>query len=180
MRVLMRKSMKVGALALALVATVTLPACTSSSLTETPNVTNAPAAGFANLAPGTEEDFILNVGRRTYFASGSARLDDDAKVTLDKQAEWLAKYPRWKIKVQGFADDPGGAATNTSLSDKRAKTVMDYLASKGVDKNRMWTKGYGRERLVRDCPEIECKSQNRRVISNLREDFDDAAPQSRS
>ena len=50
------------------------------------NTTNAPAAGFENLTAGSEEDFMLNVGRRTYFAAGSASLDGVAVVTLDKQA----------------------------------------------------------------------------------------------
>ena len=77
-----------------------------------------------------------------------------------------------RLKIQGFADDPGSADQNTTLSRKRAQIVYDYLVSKGVSSQRMWLKGYGRDRLVRDCPDISCKSQNRRVISNLREEFE--------
>ncbi|MDJ0514669.1 MAG: OmpA family protein [Methyloceanibacter sp.] len=140
-----------------------------------PDVTGAPAAGFENLRAGSEEDFILNVGRRTYFASGSAEIDQTARLTLDKQAEWLNANTRWKIKLQGHADDPGSEDENVALSARRAEAVMAYLVSKGVDRNRMWSKGYGRERLVRDCEDITCKSQNRRVVSNLRDEFDAAA-----
>lgn len=147
-----------------------LPGCQTGGLS--PNTTNAPAPGFENLKTGSEEDFMLNVGRRTYFKSGSATLSNTTRVTLDKQAEWLAKNRGWKIKVQGFADDPGSESANKSLSAKRAQAVMRYLAAQGVTANRMWAKGYGRERLVRDCPEIECKSQNRRVITNLRVEKD--------
>lgn len=153
---------------------ISLAACVASPV-DTPNVTNATATGFVDMAPGSEEDFILNVGRRTYFAEGASSLDETAEMTLDKQAAWLAKYPTWKIKLQGFADDPGDELANRAVSAQRAFNVMAYLASKGVASDRMWAKGYGRERLVRDCPEIECKSQNRRVISNLRQEFDDAA-----
>ena len=143
-----------------------LPGCrTGGILTK---ATNEPAPGFENVKTGSEEDFMLNVGRRTYFSGGSATIDDTAKVTLDKQAEWLNKNTSWKIKLQGFADDPGSEAANKALSAKRANNVMNYLASKGVARNRMWAKGYGRDRIIRDCPDIECKSQNRRVISNLR------------
>jgi peptidoglycan-associated lipoprotein len=120
------------------------------------------------MTTGSEEDFILNVGRRTYFAEGSAVLDDTARTTLDKQAEWLLRHPQWLLKLQGFADDPGSAQQNTTLSKKRAEAVMTYLASRGVDRRRMWARGYGKERIVRDCPDISCTSQNRRVISNLR------------
>jgi peptidoglycan-associated lipoprotein len=130
--------------------------------------TNAPAAGFANMKDGTEGDFILSVGRRTFFAEGSAELDDTAKTTLDKQADWLQRYPQWLLKLQGFADDPGSNQQNVALSKKRAEAVMAYLASRGIERRRMWAKGYGKERIVRDCTDISCTSQNRRVISNLR------------
>jgi len=142
--------------------------------------TNAPAQGFENLTAGSEEDFILNVGRRVYFTAGSAELDDTSKVTLDQQADWLNRYPGWLVKVQGFADDPGNAENNRRVSQARADAVMGYLASRGVAANRMWSKGYGRDRLVRDCPEDKCRSQNRRVISNLRDEFDDPSTPSSS
>lgn len=138
----------------------------------TPDVTNTQIAGFQNVQPGSEEDFILNVGRRTYFTKGSAALDSVAKTTLDTQIAWLSKYPRWLLKLQGFADDPG--ASETALSQQRADAVMNYLAAGGIDRNRMWAKGYGKDRLVRDCPDAACRSQNRRVVSNLRDERDES------
>jgi peptidoglycan-associated lipoprotein len=119
-----------------------LAACSSLDQIASPDKTDAPAAGFEKLTSGSEEDFMLNVGRRTYFAESSAVLDDTAKVTLDKQAAWLAKHTGWKVKVQGFADDPGSADKQVDISKKRAQAVYDYLVSKG------------------------------RVITNLREEFD--------
>ena len=135
--------------------------------------TNDPAAGFANMQSGSEEDFILNVGRRTYFTENSAALDSTAKVTLDNQANFLLKYPQWFAKIQGFADDSGNDAKLTALSKQRADAVMAYLVSKGVPSNRIWAKGYGKERVVRECTERSCKVQNRRVITNLRESRDE-------
>jgi peptidoglycan-associated lipoprotein len=131
--------------------------------------TNAPVEGGVNVQGGSEEDFIVNVGRRTFFAEGSAALDDTARMTLDKQALWLNDHTQWKVKLQGFADDPGSAAQQTALSQKRADAVRDYLVSKGISKERMRAKGYGRDRLVGDCADIECKAQNRRVITNPQE-----------
>lgn len=139
--------------------------------------TNAPAAGFENVGPGSEEEFILNVGRRVYFAENSAELDETARVTLEQQARWLNSHPGWLVKLQGFADDPGSAEQNVAISQARANAAMNYLISLGVDANRLWAKGYGRDRIVRDCAEARCKSQNRRVVSNLREEYDAAAPQ---
>ena len=121
---------------------------------------------------GSEEDFILNVGRRTFFTAGSAALDSVAKTTLDGQIAWLSKYPQWLVKLQGFADDSGGDSAQVALSQKRADAVMAYLAAGGVAQSRMWAKGYGKERLVRECTETACKVQNRRVVTNLRNERD--------
>ncbi len=140
-------------------------------------VTDEPARGYAPVQAGSEEDFIMNAGRRIYFASGSADLDDVARETLDIQAAWLTRNANWLVKLQGYSDDPGSASANTALSSKRATNVMNYLASKGINPQRMWAKGNGKERPVRDCPETSCKAQNRRVVVNLRTEFDDAAPQ---
>lgn len=135
--------------------------------------TNDPAAGFENVQPGTEQDFILNVGRRTFFTENSAALDATARVTLDKQVAFLMKYPRWYAKIQGFADDPGGDSAMVSISQKRADAVMGYMIAAGIPANRLWAKGYGKERVVRECPDRSCKVQNRRVITNLRESRED-------
>jgi len=160
---------------------LSLSSCTTSNLTaavEEPPVTpmtgetNDPAPGFENVSAGSEEDFILNVGRRTYFTQDSATLDSVAKATLDNQAAWLARNPTWLIKLQGFADDSGSPSAMLALSQKRADAAMAYLVSKGVDPKRMWAKGYGNDREVRDCTDRSCKVQNRRVVTNLRKEPD--------
>lgn len=132
----------------------------------------ANASISTDLPGGGSEDFVVNVGRRTFFREGSAELDAVAKETLDKQAEWLRRYPRWTVKIQGFADDPGSKEANIAVSAKRAQAARVYLASQGVPDARMTAKGYGRDRLVRDCPDLSCKSQNRRVVTNLEGDRD--------
>lgn len=169
----------VGALAALLAACTTVPQGPSGPseppppVSNTPDETNQPAAGFENVKPGSEEDFILNVGRRTFFAADSAALDGTAKATLDSQAAWLVANPKWLVKLQGFADDSGSDAAQVALSQKRADAAMAYLASKGVAANRMWAKGYGKDRAVRDCTEKSCRVQNRRVVTNLRTVRDD-------
>ncbi len=159
---------------------LTLAACNTTEIaaleepapTPMTGQTNDPAPGFENVTAGSEEDFILNVGRRTYFTKDSATLDSVAMATLDKQATWLNSNPRWLVKLQGFADDSGSASDMATLSQKRADAAMAYLVSKGVDANRMWAKGYGNDREVRDCTDRSCKVQNRRVVSNLRTERD--------
>ncbi len=160
-------------LALSACSTTDMASPPDSTPAPTTGQTNDPVSGFQDMQPGSEEDFILNVGRRTYFTQGSAALDPVAKATLDTQIAWLTKHPRWLVKLQGFADDPGSAAQMTALSQQRADAVMNYLAAGGIARDRMWAKGYGKDRLVRDCAETSCKVQNRRVVSNLRDERDE-------
>ena len=91
-----------------------------------------------------------------------------ARVTLDNQIAFLRKYPNWYAKLQGFADDPGGDAQMVALSQRRADAVMSYLIANGIDAGRLWSKGYGKERVVRECSDRSCRVQNRRVITQLR------------
>lgn len=150
--------------------------CTTSGMSpantlppQTGGATDDPAAGFENVTPGSEEEFILSAGRRIYFTEGSAALDETAKATINNQIAFLQRYPKWFAKLQGFADDPGGNAKMVQLSQQRADAVMNYMISGGVAPGRLWAKGYGKERVVRECTERACKVQNRRVITNLRD-----------
>ena len=144
------------------------PGRTDMLASQAGGATDDPAAGFENNQPGSEEDFILSAGRRIYFTEGSAALDETARATVDNQVAFLRKYPRWFAKLQGFADDPGGNAKMVQLSQQRADAVMNYMITSGIEPGRLWSKGYGKERVVRACTERACKVQNRRVITNLR------------
>jgi peptidoglycan-associated lipoprotein len=166
---------KFAAAAMAMGLAVALSGCSGSSGGGGAGVTQAsvPDTGGIGAEPGTEQDFMLNVGRRTFFKQGSAALDDTAKVTIDKQAQWLSKYPQWRVKLQGFADDPGSDAAQLKLSAQRAEAVKSYLVAQGVSPDRIQAKGYGRDRLVGNCADLECKAQNRRVITNPQGPGDD-------
>lgn len=157
-------------LLLALIASVAAyAALQKNGLPGAPEAETTPLQGGISVEAGSEEDFMVNVGRRIFFAEGSAALDETALMTLDRQVEWLGKYPQWKVKLQGSADDPGDAQAQTALSQKRADAVRDYLVAKGIARTRLLAKGYGRDKIGTDCPEIECQAQNRRVITNLQE-----------
>ena len=130
---------------------------------------DAPVAGGVNVPPGSNEDFIVNVGRRVYFTENSAALDDTAKTTLDNQAAWLSTYTSYRIKVEGFADEKGSGQFNMQLGAKRADAVAAYLASKGIPASRLKAKSFGNEpsRKVKACDDISCWSQNRRAVTVL-------------
>ena len=91
---------------------------------------------------------------------------------MQRQADWLARYARYKIRIDGFADDRGTPNTNKALGLRRADAARGYLASLGVPAVRMRTKTFGnlKERLVNDCNEASCRAQNRRVVTVLEQE----------
>lgn len=118
-------------------------------------------------APGTQQDFTVNVGDRIFFDTDSSVIRADAQTTLTRQAQWLARYPNYQITVEGHADERGTREYNLALGARRAAATRDYLASKGIPRNRMKTLSFGKERPVAVCDDISCWSQNRRAVTNL-------------
>ena len=117
--------------------------------------------------PGSQQDFVVNVGDRVFFETDSSELTDQARATLDKQAQWLNNYNRYAFTIEGHADERGTREYNIALGARRAQTVRDYLISRGVQAQRMRTISYGKERPVAVCNDISCWSQNRRVVTVL-------------
>jgi len=147
-------------LAAALAAGLALAACASSN-------PNTAAVGAGSAAPGSQQDFVVNVGDRVFFETDSSELTPQARATLDKQSQWLQMYNRYAFTVEGHADERGTREYNIALSARRAQTVRDYLASRGIEPNRMRTIAYGKERPVAVCNDISCWSQNRRAVTVL-------------
>jgi peptidoglycan-associated lipoprotein len=147
-------------LALALAVGLALAACASN-----PNQNAVGGAGAA--APGSQQDFVVNVGDRVFFETDSSELTTQARGTLDKQAQWLQVYNRYAFTIEGHADERGTREYNIALGARRAQAVRDYLTSRGIDGNRMRTISYGKERPVAVCDDISCWSQNRRAVTLL-------------
>src|SRR5437763_1052559 len=132
------------------------------------NKPNDPAqAGLGNAAPGSQQDFVVNVGDRVFFESDSSELTPQSIATLEKQAQWLQIYGQYAFTVEGHADERGTREYNIALGARRAQTVRDYLASRGIPAHRMRTISYGKERPVAVCNDISCWSQNRRSVTVL-------------
>ena len=123
-------------------------------------------AGGAS-TPGSQQDFVVNVGDRVFFESDQSTLTPQARATLDNQAQWLARYSQYSFTVEGHADERGTREYNIALGARRAQTVREYLASRGVNPQRMRTISYGKERPVAVCDDISCWSQNRRSVTVL-------------
>ncbi len=117
--------------------------------------------------PGSQQDFVVNVGDRVFFDTDSSELSAQARATLDKQAQWLSNYSQYAFTIEGHADERGTREYNIALGARRAETVREYLTSRGVAPQRMRTISYGKERPVALCNDISCWSQNRRAVTVL-------------
>lgn len=125
------------------------------------------ANGAGSAVPGSAQDFAQNVGDRVFFETDSSELTPTGVVTLDKQAVWLSQYGRYSFAVEGHADERGTREYNFALGARRAETVKNYLAAKGIAAARMRTTSYGKEKPVAVCDDISCWSQNRRARTAL-------------
>lgn len=121
----------------------------------------------AAATPGSQQDFVVNVGDRVFFDTDSSDLSQQARATLDRQAQWLNHYGNYAFTIEGHADERGTREYNIALGARRAQTVRDYLTSRGVSAQRMHTISYGKERPVAVCDDISCWSQNRRAVTVL-------------
>ena len=118
--------------------------------------------------PGSQQDFVVNVGDRVFFETDSTELTPQSRATLDKQAQWLTNYTQYsQFTVEGHADERGTREYNLALGARRAQVVRDYLIARGVSASRMHTISYGKERPVALCDDISCWSQNRRAVTVL-------------
>ena len=153
---------RVARLAAVLAGALAISACAN----KTGDEAQANAAGQAT--PGSQQDFVVNVGDRVFFETDSSELTPQSRATLDKQAQWLNNYNQYgQFTVEGHADERGTREYNIALGARRAQTVRDYLISRGVAANRMRTISYGKERPVALCDDISCWSQNRRAVTVL-------------
>lgn len=123
--------------------------------------------GGAGGPPGSPQEFVVAVGDRVFFESDQTDLTPQARATLDRQAQWLQQWNRYTFTIEGHADERGTREYNIALGAKRAQSVRDYLASRGIDPARMRTISYGKERPVAVCNDISCWSQNRRAVTVL-------------
>src|SRR5436309_13410557 len=107
---------------------------------------NLGADAMASAAtPGSQQDFVGNVGDRVFFESDQTDLTPQAIVTLEKQAQWLQTYPRYSFTIEGHADERGTREYNIALGARRAQPVRPFLAPRCIYANRTRTISDGNE-----------------------------------
>jgi len=117
--------------------------------------------------PGSQQNFVVNIGDRVFFETDSSELTSRAREALDKQALWLNHDNRYAFTIEGRADERGTREYNIALAARRAQTVREYPVSRGVSNERMRTISYGKKRPIAVCNDNSCWSQNRRAATTL-------------
>lgn len=101
------------------------------------------------------------------FEYNSYEIMDDSYTNLDYIISMLKVTPKYKISISAHTDIIGGDEFNQKLSDKRAKSVVDYFNKNGIDKKRSKWQGFGSTMPIADNETDDGRAQNRRVEFEL-------------
>ena len=113
-------------------------------------------------AQQTERGIVLTIGD-VLFATGKANLSPDANKSVAKLVEFLKKYQKRNVLIEGHTDSVGKDDYNLTLSRGRADSVKYKLVGDGIEAGRITTMGYGKKFPVARNDTMAGKAQNRRV-----------------
>jgi peptidoglycan-associated lipoprotein len=133
-----------------------------------------PAPVSSRPLPGSEREFVVDVGDRVYFDLNEYAVRTDAQPILAAQAAWLVRYPAVQVRIEGNCDERGTREYNIALGARRANSVKEYLVSHGVAVGRISTVSYGKEHPIDSGTGEQAWSRNRNshtaIVSGARAD----------
>jgi OmpA-OmpF porin, OOP family len=97
------------------------------------------------------------------FETGKSTIQQESLPVINQIYDLLNGNPDLKVSVEGHTDNVGDASVNKTLSNDRAKAIVDALVAKGIDKSRLSSVGWGQEKPVGDNRTEEGRAKNRRV-----------------
>ena len=101
--------------------------------------------------------------RNIFFDFDKAILKKQSNIELDRVVQFMKENPTVRIELSGHTDFKGSEEYNMTLSNDRAKAAMEYLVKKGVPRNRMEYKGYGKSQPIADNKTEKGRALNRRT-----------------
>jgi outer membrane protein OmpA-like peptidoglycan-associated protein len=113
-------------------------------------------------ATPTPRGLVLTLGD-VLFDTGKAQLNPGSARKLDQLAQFLNEHPERRVQIDGFTDSVGTDSYNLSLSQERADTVRSSLITRGIDRSRIGSQGYGKSFPVATNDESGGRQLNRRV-----------------
>ena len=141
-----------------------LAACSN---TDTSSTTGT-GAGAGNIRPGSQEDLVANVGDRVFFDYDRSNVRTDQRPVLQRQAEWMGRYPEVQVQVEGHADERGTREYNLAIGQRRANATRDVLAAGGVNPSRISTISYGKDQPASLGSDESSWAQSRRAVTAVR------------
>ncbi|HEX7967791.1 MAG TPA: peptidoglycan-associated lipoprotein Pal [Stellaceae bacterium] len=156
---------------LSLVAGVLLLAACADTTSSTGTAAGANAGGTptpsssGSVQPGSAQDFAQNVGDRVFFDYDKSDIKPEGRQVLQRQADWLKKYPNVTVTVEGHCDERGTREYNLALGERRASAVKKMLVALGVPTARVSTISYGKERPAVVGSNEAAWAQNRRGVT---------------
>ncbi|UCE04124.1 MAG: OmpA family protein [Candidatus Latescibacterota bacterium] len=109
------------------------------------------------------EELVVTFDSPILFDTDSSVLKSESMRMLDDVARVLVDYPDTDVLIKGHTDNTGSEAHNQSLSERRARAVENYLATRGVSIARLRSMGFGESLPVASNSDDYGRSQNRRV-----------------
>ena len=117
--------------------------------------------------PGSQEDLIVQVGDRVFFAYDSSELSFEAQSTIQALSVWMNDNPSVTLTLEGHCDERGTREYNLALGERRANAVGDYLVALGINPGRVSTISYGKERPAVPGSNESAWAQNRRGVFSV-------------
>ena len=121
--------------------------------------------GASRFGPGSQQDLAATAGDRIFFAFDSAEITPEAQLVLQRQAEWLKRYPNVSLTIEGHTDERGTREYNLALGERRAQAARNVLVALGTSASRISTISYGKERPAVPGSTEEAYAQNRRAVT---------------
>lgn len=97
------------------------------------------------------------------FDTGKSDIKPESQSIIDQIVQLLKDNPGLSLSIEGHTDNVGTPQNNKILSENRAKSVMNAVATQGIDASRLSAVGWGQERPVADNRTEEGRAKNRRV-----------------
>ena len=127
----------------------------------------APAMGGPGYAPGSQQDLAATAGDRVFFAYDRSDISSEGQQILQRQAEWLKRYPQVSVTIEGHCDERGTREYNLALGERRATAVKNVLVALGIPATRIQTISYGKERPIVVGSSEDSYAQNRVGITTV-------------
>ncbi len=124
-------------------------------------------AGAGRFGPGSQQDLAQTAGDRVFFAYDQSTISGEAQQTLQRQAQWLKRYPNVTVTIEGHCDERGTREYNLALGERRAQAVKNVLVSLGIPTARVQTISYGKERPEIPHSDDQSYAQNRRGVTTV-------------